>query len=68
MQMAFIQYVSLGPVTLWKAVPPFKGNVCVLWCTTGVDGIGVGQCASLGPITMWKAVLWFTLGIHGNGI
>lgn len=26
MEMAFAQYASLGPVTIWKAVPLFKGK------------------------------------------
>ena len=40
-EMAFGQYASLGPVYTWKAIPLFKGNVIVLWYTTGVHGISV---------------------------
>ena len=27
MEMAFGQYASLGPITIWRAVPLFKGNL-----------------------------------------
>ena len=40
LEMAFVQYASWGPVNIWKAVPLFKGNVNVLWYTTGVHGNG----------------------------
>ena len=41
MEMAFVRYASLGPITTWKAVPLFEGNVSVLWYTTGVHGNGI---------------------------
>ena len=41
MEMAFVQFASLGPVTTWKVVLLFKGNVSVLWYTTGVQGNGI---------------------------
>lgn len=31
MEMAFGQYGSLGPVTIWRAVPLFKGLLCSLF-------------------------------------
>ena len=47
-EMAFVQYASHGPITIWKAVPLFKGNVSVLWCTTGVHGNGVWSVCQSG--------------------
>ena len=33
LEMAFGQYASLRPVTIWKPAPLFKGNVIILWYT-----------------------------------
>ena len=71
--MAFHQYASPGPITVWKAETLFKGNVSALVFME----MAFVQYASLGPITIWKAVplfkdngsiLWYTTGVHGNGI
>ena len=43
MEMAFGLFASLGRITIWKAVPLFKGNVIVLWYTTGVHGNGISS-------------------------
>ena len=48
MEMAFGQYFSLGPTTIQKAVPLFKGNVNVLWYTTGIHGYGIRSVRQLG--------------------
>ena len=45
MEMAFGQYASLGRITIWKAVPLFKGNVSVLMLV--FMEMAFGQYASL---------------------
>ena len=78
MEMAFGRYVSLGPVTTWKAIPLCKGNVSVLWYTTGVQGNGVWSVCQSGTHYFLEgctsvnnkvnlSVLWYTTGVHGNG-